>query len=69
MSAPRIGRPPVPKKLAKGSLLSVRFSEGERRALSKAAEGEGLLVSAWARRVLLSAASGEVAPVGSKAKK
>ena len=36
MSRP-VGRPRVPKKLAKGSLLSVRFSESERRALEQAA--------------------------------
>jgi hypothetical protein len=32
------GRQRVPKKLAKGSLLSVRFSESEREALDAAAE-------------------------------
>jgi hypothetical protein len=49
------GRPRVPKKLAKGSLLSVRFSEGEREALERAAEREGLRLSEWARRKLLEA--------------
>ena len=49
----RVGRPPVPKKLAKGSLLSVRFSESERRALERAAEASGLSLSAWARLTLL----------------
>jgi hypothetical protein len=56
MSKPRIGRPPVPKKLAKAALLSVRFSESERRGLERAAAREGLRVSEWARRVLMSAA-------------
>jgi hypothetical protein len=51
------GRPPVPKKLAKGSLLSVRFSESERWALEAAAEREGLRLSEWARRVLLAASA------------
>ena len=53
---PRIGRPPVPKRLAKASLLSVRFSEAERGTLDLAAERDGLRVSEWARRILLSAA-------------
>jgi hypothetical protein len=47
------GRPPVPKKLAKGSLLSVRFSTEERRALEQAAERAGVKLSEWARRRLL----------------
>jgi hypothetical protein len=51
------GRPRVPKKLAKGSLLSVRFSESEREALENAAEREGLRLSEWARRVLLRSCS------------
>jgi hypothetical protein len=50
------GRPRVPKKLAKGSLLSVRFSESEREALERSAEREGLKLSEWARRALLTAA-------------
>jgi hypothetical protein len=54
---PRIGRPPVPKKLSKASLLSVRLSEGERRALERAAERDDLKLSEWARRALLSVAS------------
>lgn len=57
---PKMGRPPVPKKLAKGTLLSVRFSESERDALERAARREGLKLSEWARRLLL-AASGPVA--------
>jgi hypothetical protein len=58
---PRIGRPPIPKKLHKASLLSVRFSAEERRLIDRAAKDEGL--SAWARRVLLSAASSGPAPL------
>jgi uncharacterized protein (DUF1778 family) len=53
---PRVGRPPTPKKLAKASLLSVRFSEGERAALEAAAAREGARLSEWARRALLEAA-------------
>jgi uncharacterized protein (DUF1778 family) len=62
MSAKRMGRPPVPKKLAKGSLLSVRFSESERRALEKAAELAGVRLSEWARRTLLAAARSDGNP-------
>jgi hypothetical protein len=47
----------VPKKLAKGSLLSVRFAEGERRLIEQAARRDGVGLSEWARRVLLSAAT------------
>jgi hypothetical protein len=53
----KLGRPPVPKKLAKGALLSVRFSAEERKKLERAAEHGGLKLSEWARRVLLSASS------------
>lgn len=53
---PRIGRPPVPKKLAKASLLSVRFSASERKALDRASEQSGKRLSEWARHVLLAAA-------------
>jgi len=54
---PRIGRPPVPAKLAKGSLLSVRFSEDERKAMDRAAERAGLKLSEWARRALIAAST------------
>lgn len=47
------GRPVVPKKLAKGSLLSVRFSGDERRDLEQAAKRSGIRLSEWARRTLL----------------
>jgi hypothetical protein len=58
MKAPRIGRPPVPKKLAKGRLLSVRFSDSEFRALNVAAAKDGKKLSAWVRDMLLTAANG-----------
>jgi len=59
VSVPRIGRPPVPKKLAKATLLSVRFSEGERSEIEKAAKRDGVGLSEWARRVLLAMARDE----------
>lgn len=52
----KLGRPPVPKKLAKRTLLSVRFSEEERKELERAAEREGLKLSEWARSKLLASA-------------
>ncbi len=51
------GRPVVPKSLAKGTLLSVRFSGDERAALEAAAAAAGLTLSAWARGALLAASS------------
>lgn len=66
MTAPRVGRPPVLKKLAKASLLSVRFAEGERAQLEKAAKRDGVGLSEWARRVLLHAASRPGGPPGDK---
>jgi hypothetical protein len=54
---PKLGRPPVPKKLAKDSLLSVRLSQGERATLELAANKWGLKLSEWARRSLLKAAA------------
>jgi uncharacterized protein (DUF1778 family) len=53
---PKLGRPPVPKGLTKGSLLSVRFSGEERKSLDRAAKLAGLRLSEWARRTLLKAA-------------
>jgi len=53
---PKIGRPPLPKKLQKGALLSVRFSEDERTAIEYKAKREGLTLSEWARGVLVRAA-------------
>jgi predicted HicB family RNase H-like nuclease len=55
VSAPRIGRPPVPKKLAKATLLSVRFTESERAEIERAAKRDGVGLSEWARRTLLDA--------------
>ncbi len=54
----KLGRPPVPKKQQKGSLLSVRFSAQEREDLERAAENEGIKLSAWARKVLVRHARG-----------
>lgn len=50
------GRPAIARKLAKGSLLSVRFTEDERRMLDRAAGQGGLRLSEWARRALLAEA-------------
>lgn len=58
--AKKIGRPRVPKRLAKGSLLSVRFPEDERRALERAADREGERLSDWVRRVLLAATQAQL---------
>lgn len=58
MKAPKMGRPKLPKKLAKGALLSVRFTAEERRVLDAAADREGLSLSQWARKTMLAAASG-----------
>jgi uncharacterized protein (DUF1778 family) len=57
MKKPKIGRPPVPKKLEKASLLSVRFTADERKDLERAAERLGMRLSEWARRTLIAAAS------------
>ncbi|HVU04797.1 MAG TPA: hypothetical protein VHE30_23755 [Polyangiaceae bacterium] len=52
----RMGRPPVPKKLEKRALLSVRFSDAERAELESAARRNRVSTSEWARGVLLDAA-------------
>lgn len=57
MSGAKGGRPKLPEGAAKGSLLSVRFSDTERAALDEAAESAGESVSEWARRALLKAAA------------
>ena len=56
MKEPRIGRPPVPKNLAKASLLSVRLSADERRALERAADRKGVRLSEWAHGTLVKTA-------------
>jgi uncharacterized protein (DUF1778 family) len=56
----KMGRPRLPKKLAKGALLSVRFLEDERLLLDQAAKRAGISVSAWARNVLLAEAARSV---------
>ena len=57
MSA-RGGRPPLREEERRRVLLSVRFSEEERRALDAAAKRSGESLSDWARRSLLDAATG-----------
>lgn len=53
----KLGRPTMPKKMAKGALLSVRFSEAERGALERAADRASMRLSEWVRRALLAAAA------------
>lgn len=53
----KMGRPKLPKKLAKGALLSVRFTAEEKRVLDLAAERASARLSEWARAVLLDAAA------------
>jgi hypothetical protein len=50
------GRPKKPKGEALGSVITVRLSKMERKAVGKAATRDGVKVSKWVRRVLLSAA-------------
>jgi hypothetical protein len=50
---PKMGRPPLPKEAAKGSLLSVRFNAEERAAIDAAANKAELSVSAWVRKTVL----------------
>jgi hypothetical protein len=50
---PRRGRPPLPKGTAKKSLLSVRLTREERRAIDQAADEAGKPASEWARELLL----------------
>ncbi len=68
MKAPRIGRPPIPRKERKATLLSVRLTEEERRAVERAAKEAGTGLSEWARRVLL-AAAGPIAEAWADTKK
>lgn len=49
----KLGRPRVPKKLAKGSLLSVRLTQDERHKIEAAAERDGVALSEWARQAML----------------
>jgi len=53
----KMGRPPLPMKVAKVSPVSVRFSKDEHRAIVEAASRAGATISEWARKVLLSAAT------------
>lgn len=63
-----MGRPSIPKSLAKGVLLSVRFSGAERRILERAAEREGTSLSEWARRTLLAAVNDATSPLVTRPK-
>ena len=50
------GRPKLPKKDAKGAVMTVRFTKAERKAVDDAAGREGLKTSEWVRNVLLATA-------------
>lgn len=50
-----MGRPKIPKDQAKGRLLSVRFTADEMRSLEKEAEKQGISLSEFTRKTLLSA--------------
>jgi hypothetical protein len=52
------GRPKVPKSKALTPGLSVRLTASERQAVDAAIARSGLTQSEWARKVLLSAATG-----------
>lgn len=51
----KVGRPKTPRRLAKRSLLSVRLSDDEHKALTRAAGKTGVKLSQWARSKLLEA--------------
>ena len=49
------GRPKVSKSQYKGKVVQVRVTTSEYRRLQKAADAEGILLSEWVRREILSA--------------
>lgn len=51
------GRPRLPRGQAKGTVLTVRLSAVERKAIEDAATAAGKPPSAWAREVVLAAAA------------
>lgn len=55
MKAKRMGRPPLAKKERKAAHLSVRLTEDELRRIERKAEAAGVIVSEWARSVVLAA--------------
>jgi hypothetical protein len=56
------GRPKLPKGDALGSVITVRLSKLERKAVGNAANRDDLKLSEWVRRVLLSAAHAATIP-------
>ena len=54
--AKRVGRPKLPKKQYRGSVVTVRLQKQERKAVGDAAKRSGLKVSEWVRSTLLVAA-------------
>ena len=57
MKKPKMGRPKLPRDMAKASMLTLRLTGDERATIDRAAESAGVRVSDWARRVLLSAST------------
>ncbi len=51
-----MGRPPLPKRERKDSLLGVRLTTAERKRLTSAAEASDVTVSTWARDALVAIA-------------
>ena len=49
----KVGRPKLPKGEAKGSIVAVRFSSDEIRAIAAMAVAQHETVSEWIRRTLL----------------
>jgi methyl coenzyme M reductase subunit D len=55
-SKPRkVGRPSLPKGVAKGGVLGLRLTHDERRKIAAKAKASGQTVSEWARSILIAA--------------
>jgi hypothetical protein len=48
----KVGRPKLPKGVAKGRIVPVRFSGKELKVVEKAAKTEGLTISEWIRAAI-----------------
>jgi len=55
----KMGRPPVPRKLALGEVFSARLRLDEARDVKEAINNSGLARSEWIRCALLKAARGK----------
>jgi hypothetical protein len=47
--AKKVGRPKLPKGVAKANIVPVRFSQSELKEIEAAAKGKGQTVSEWIR--------------------